>query len=459
MSRSGAHSIAHSTSSQTGRFVIACAVAAGAFALLFASLTSPFIALGLIAVVIAVVLPTTVASLSLAWVLVCRPSQELLHFSVAGVNLTEVDLLIVLATISSFAIPRREVGPAPRRLWHLALGLLAWPAWLTIRLALPTLAPVLSGSSAVDIRLITAYLAFVPILVLIVRRGGRFGLRLLAYASYISCAIAIAGWLALASHLTRPFQSAVVNVLELTTVRPGGELLVVLVGVLAFAGHAPTLFGTRWIPAVLILGELAVSQTLSMVIAIAAGSVLAWATTWRLRSLGSKTLIVICALLVAAIPLSGALSDSRFNLDRRLGEDSAGYREAELTAIEDVLESAPERMFLGEGPGSLIAVPNPYTGLTDVKRDSHNVYAAVALKGGIVGVVLYALPYLALMVALLRSRRAFGRASGAALGAALIVGITVPFAWTMAGTVGLWLFAFSALVVSTPRHVEEQENA
>jgi hypothetical protein len=405
-------------------------------------------AVGLMAV--AFVFPLVIFSGSIGWLLLERTSEELFKFSVGPRHFTDADILPFIALVAITLAPR----PAAR--YHLPpvavwIAIAAWPSWYLLRFTLPRFTDITFGSSVVDARSITAYLVFVPLAVATMKFGWSSLVRLVTGFGYLACAIALLAWAALATHLIGKTYNPFFNALALNDVRPGGELLVVITITLLVGGLAPKAFGSWIVSAVLLIGELAVSQTLSMVLAAGAGVLLVAVLRWReLRRVTQVALLVAAALSVGVLA-SGVLNGTRFDLIHRLGQDSAQYRVSEVNAIEHALAEEPQSAIAGAGPGSLIHVPNPFTHKTDVKGDAHNVYAAVALKTGLFGLALYALPAVLIAYLIARRRPQHWQAWLATYLAVAVLSFTVPFVWTAQGSAALFLvYLASGVTVRKP---------
>ena len=220
--------------------------------------------------------------------------------------------------------------------------------------------------------------------------------------------------------------------------------MVVILAVLVFLRKAPLALGSRVLSWGLIFGEVLVSQTLSIAIAIAVGVAVGNLLNWRALTFTSKSIAVSAALAIGLVTLGGAATGTRFDLSDRISSASAQYRLDEAVIVQSVLEGGPVVSLIGTGPGSLITVTNLYSHLDEVKRDTHNVYNNVALKTGIVGLVLFILPAFLALRRLAKSQAPTGRALAGALSAVCFVSITVPFLWTAAGVAALLLLLYLA---------------
>jgi hypothetical protein len=419
--------------------------AALVFCLCYLTLQNAAIALAVAGAVLALVLPTPTLVISVLWVLLCRPGSEMFQTSIGSLTVTEIDILPLLATLAAFRVPSAD-GARPRVQSSSWMLILAWPTWYVIRAALPSAGIAAhSGSIPVDLRNVSMYLVLIPLAIYMQRRGGRAGLKLVAYGAYIACAIALAAWLLLALGLVSPSRTTFVNFLSLSDVRPGGELLIAVTAVLLLLGQAPLAFGSRALSGFLLIAEVLVSQTLSLAIAIAAGFMVASLLRWRTFKFGQKLLSIAAVLLFLTVAVGGTSADSRFNLTTRLGEDSAQYRIGELEVVYGELSTSILASTIGAGPGSIIAVGNPYTHQTDLKRDTHNVYANIALKTGLVGVALFLWPMLVFLRHLVVAKEARSRALAGSLVAVLVLSISVPFVWTAGGFSGLMILYLAAL--------------
>jgi hypothetical protein len=417
--------------------------------LLFNSLELAAVALSFLVVASA---PRATLFLLLGWAMLCRPSMELLQFEVAGLSVSELDFIPVLALAAALLLPSRENALSWHVPWHVIAIILVWPMWYALRFALPKFGDTPFESPLVDARSILNYAVIVSLIILLRKQGWRVGYHLLAYVGYAACSIAIVAWLILAVGLVGPGSAHVVYFKALNDVRPGAELVVMILIVLLVAGVAPLPFRKRWLGWTLVVAEVLVSQTLSILLAVAVGVVVYIALRWRQMSPRLRKVILLTGVSTIAIgSVAAFLLDSRFDLISRLGEQSAEYRYNEIWAVLHVLTSDPFAAIFGAGPGSRIEVPNPYTHMIDVKRDAHNVFAAVGLKTGVLGLAAFLLPFVAAAIHLLRNPTRQSHGLQGALIAVLVVSLTVPFVWTSQGTTALLLFLLLCFGVAEQR--------
>lgn len=422
--------------------LIACAVGA-VLLITFLASGRPYIAVGVIALIIAIVLPRLTFTVAIFWVILCRPGYEAFQFSINGIHLTEVDFLPLIAAVAALSLRTTTSKDTP-----LSLGtwivLLAWPAWYVVRFALPQLGSVQFGSPFVDARNATMYVALLPLAIFILRRGWQAGLRLICYGGYIACGIAVVAWVLLVSGVLAPTTTTFVYFLSINDVRPGGEILVVVLAVLLAFGKAPLAFGSRALSIVLVVCELLVSQTLSMFIAIVLGIGFAALSQWHSLSFGKRFIAVAMTACFAVVAVGGIAADSRFDLASRISQDSAQYRANEFGQVVGVLSNDLMVTAIGTGPGSVLPVVDLYNGLTDVKRDTHDSFANIAFKSGVIGLILYLMPIALAVIRLLRTRRPVGRTLSAAFVAVCVLSVTVPFIWTASGLTALMLLCIVA---------------
>jgi len=432
------------------RWQIVAAAAFVACSTYFAA-SNPLIAFGIVAVALAVALPTPTFLISVLWILLCRPGSELLVTSIGSLTLTEIDLLPLLATIAAVRIP---TAPGVRQKTSTLswLALLAWPIWYLLRTLLPhASSSAYFGSVAVDLRSVSMYLVFIPIGLYVHRRGAVAGIKLVCYGAYVACAIAIAAWLLLTLGFVDPARTTFVNFLSISDVRPGGELLIAVTAVMLLLGQAPLAFGSRVLSVLLLIAEVLVSQTLSLALAIAAGFVVASLLRWGSFKLSHKLLAILAVLAFAGIAFGGLSGDSRFNLASRIGEDSAQYRVTELEVVARELSANGLSSAIGVGPGSVIAVNNPYTHAVDLKRDTHSLYSNIVLKTGLTGLALFLVPMVLSLRQLIAAKTLLSRAIAGSLVAVLVLSLTVPFVWTAGGFSGLAILYVVAANLATSR--------
>lgn len=407
-------------------------------------------AIAVVAICAAVVAPRTAFGFSLAWILLIRPGYELVHMNLGGIEISEIDLLPLVATVAALAVRSSgETGLRGPRFGSIAL-ILAYPAWLLLRfLILPTVSPI-QVSPVVDYRNISMFSVIIPLLLFIQKLGFDSLFRLLMRVAYLACFIAIGAWALLMLGVLKPANTAFVYFHTASDVRPGGELLVVVLAVTLLVGNAPLIARSRALSFAVVAAEFLVSQTLSMVVAVVAG-VIFHAVFHRD---GRTTKRVLSAIIVvgvfAGLAVGGVAAGSRFDLGERLGESSAQYRATEFSKLIAVVESSPLTLVAGAGAGSAIAVPNVYTSAIDVKRDTHNSYGNVTLKGGLVALILFVMPVIWSMFRLRGSARTGASALSASLSAILVLTITVPFVWTAPGLTALVALLLGSLSAVGP---------
>ena len=425
------------TSKVTTASAWAIVSALGVLVIVYFGVVFPAVAVAVIGLMVAVLAPMPTFVASTLWIIICRPGAELMQATVGSIHLTEVDVLPVVSTVAAISLSR-ATGKRSVRLseW---LALLAWPLWFAVRFAMPPLGATDFGSPVVDARNATMYVVIVPIAIFVARRGWRAGLSLLCYGGYIACGIAIVAWATLATGLSSPMMTAVVNSLALNDVRPGGEILVVMLAVLLALGKAPLIGGSRVVSLAIVAAELLASQTLSMFIAIVVGITLAAAVQWSTLRLGQRLIVAVLALLFLGLAVGGVAAGSRFDLLSRIDQASAQNRVNEFGLVTGVLFHDPLVASIGTGPGSLLHVDDLYSGLVDVKRDTHDSFANIAFKSGLLGLLLYLVPILMVFGRLVRTRRPYGRPLAATIAAVCALSVTVPFIWTASGFTALAL--------------------
>jgi O-antigen ligase len=392
-----------------------------------------------------VFMPTTAVMVSVSWILLVRPNAKLFQSTIAGFNVTEVDVLILLALVAGSRIPRRSDTFETRSLFSDWIPLLAWPIWMLLRALIPQIGSVLFGSPLVDLRILSSFLLIFPLWAIASRLGGDALLKLICYSAYAACAIAVVAWLMVRLNLVQSGSYPLVNLASgaAQDVRPGGEVLIPILAVLLVFNQAPLLLQSRWLSFLLLFGEILVSQTLSIVIASAAGVALALVMNWRHTSWAKRSLIMAFLVGSAFTAVSGAgvssSSDadvsSRFNLAQRIGQTSAQYRVAEFETLAGVFRDDPLVLAIGTGPGSLVAFNNGL--MHEVKNLTHNVYNNLILKTGLVGLVLFTGGFLLTFLRHWGKSGVLVRALAGSFGAIGVLSMTVPFASTVSGLAGL----------------------
>ncbi|WP_082099718.1 O-antigen ligase family protein [Demequina maris] len=411
------------------------AVMAVLVAVVYASVSTPLYAVLVVGLLIAFVAPTATMVTALAWVVLCRQGEALVHASVGGVAVSEIDGLLLLSVVAAIASQRGSNRVTARVPASFVVAIVSFPLLLLVRAALPTISSY-QGSALVDIRHVVPYLALIPAAALVSRFGRERAVSALAALGYVPVGVAIIGSIGYRLGLIAPGESALMLVDTAGAVRPGGELLVVILAARVATGGGPLLARSRVLTAALIVLELLLSQTLSIALAVGGGALVAVLVAGKSRGSLGRVFGGFAALAFLGLLVTGAFgAESRFNLATRLSEDSAGYRFAELAAISDAVLGDPLLVALGAGPGSEYAFTNPYSGLIEVKGDAHNVYAAVILKVGVVGLVAYLWPYLSTLRRLRNREDEDVTAAVSSIVAVLAVGLTVPFAWSTQGWV------------------------
>jgi len=415
-------------------------LAAGAAALISAASTkTPAFALLLIAVTVALMFPTLVIVASISWTILCRPGFEVLHVSVAGVSVSEMDVLLLLSLISAVRLSQlrgRQAIAFPH--WCL---ILAWPVWMAIRAVIPQQGDVIFASPFVDLHLAIFFLYAFPIFSVIRSRGAEWVICWLSALAYVVCVIAIVSYVGNLIGLVPLGQSSLVNLSPgPLTARPGGELLIVLLGVRLVFSKGPLVLRSKVLSFSLLISELLISQTLTLVLGIAGGVVIVMLVGWKTLNLGSRLVLVLCLAGVTAVAAGAGGGDSRFNLIQRSGENSAQYRVSELKTVGQIIERSPFVLAIGTGPGSLVQFEG--VAIQEIKRDTHSVFLTTTLKSGIVGTILFIAPFIAAAVVSIRSRRSGGHFELGVIAGFLIVNVAVPFLWTNSGLVaGIALIA------------------
>ncbi|NKY39970.1 O-antigen ligase family protein, partial [Cellulomonas septica] len=418
----------------------------------------------LAAVALAVALPWPVLVTSLLWVLLVRPGAEPVTLELGGITATDVDAAIVLATVAAAAVvvlPRRRTtdlldDAADRSPSVLTtadwLWVLAWPAWFVARAALPDVGTAAVGAAPlVDLRLLEAFLLLLPLAVVATRRGALVVVRGLIGVAALASVIAVLGAVALRSGVLPPMELPVVNLSGAAArdVRPGAEIVVVISAVVLLLSRTvagrlrPLLLGLLGI-------ELLVSQTLSMVLAIAAGVGATLLAAWRRVSTGVR--LGAAVLLLASLALVSGVLDpgGRYDLAQRSEQVSGQYRLSEVRTMTEAITETPLTALVGPGVGTELAFAGEL--VNSVKRDSHNVFLTIMLKSGLVGLVLFVAPLARVAVRAARRGGEVGRALGGAAVAVLVVSLTVPWWWTVNGMVAvLALYVASAAYGNVPR--------
>ncbi|WP_146243099.1 hypothetical protein [Curtobacterium sp. MCPF17_031] len=407
--------------------------------------STPLIAVAVVALAVAMFLPKPTFAVSLFWIFLVRPGYELLHMTIGGVAVTEIDLLPVLALAAVLAMPRNAKVSGKRVTVGTVALILAMPAWLTLRFIVVPPSGLLHVSPVVDYRNITMFCVVVPIWIYINKLGFAALFRLLMACAYLACGIAILAWVLLMSHLVAPANTTLVYFHAINDVRPGGELLVLVLAVALLVKRAPLLLGNRLLSMVVVAAEFAVSQTLSMVIAAVVGFVFFTVLFRGARSTGRVLAALVVLVLFGGVAVGGVAAGSRFDLGERLGESSAQYRATEFSQLTAAVTQSPANLVLGEGPGSALAVKNVYSGVVEIKRDTHNTYGNITLKGGLIALVLFLLPFGIGLRRLLKTKNEDDLRLAASLIAVAVLTITVPFVWTAAGLSALVALLFGAL--------------
>lgn len=407
--------------------------------------SSPFIAVAVVALAVAMFFPKPTFAVSLSWIFLVRPGFELLHMTIGGVVVTEIDLLPVLALAAVLAMPGNGKVSGGRVAVGTVALVLAMPAWLTLRfLVIPPSGP-LHVSPVVDYRNITMFCVVVPIWIYINKRGFAALFRLLMACAYLACGIAILAWVLLMSHLVEPANTTLVYFHAINDVRPGGEVLVLVLAVALLVKRAPLLLGNRLLSIVVVAAEFAVSQTLSMVIAAVAGFMFFTVLFRGPKSTGRVLAALVVLVLFGGVAVGGVAAGSRFDLGERLGESSAQYRATEFSQLTAAVTKSPATLLLGAGPGSALAVKNVYSGVVEIKRDTHNTYGNITLKGGLIALALFLLPPGIGLRRLLKTKNEDDLRLAASLIAVAVLTVTVPFVWTAAGLSALVALLFGAL--------------
>lgn len=431
---------------QRGRGVHLQRVAVASAVALFVTLgvavvQQPLLAVAVPALVVAAVAPRPTLYASLGWIMLCRPGQELVQVDLAGLALTEIEGLIVTALVASASLGVRSPGFTLRRRWFVLA--LAWPAWLVVRSLLPSLgSQVATVSPIVDLRLLEAYALLVPLAVVSQLRGARGIVHLLLGTALVACAIALVTWVLFSQSYVPAGEWSVVHT-SVTDgdVRPGGELVIGIALVYVLLAPAASLAGRRGLLVLCMVAELAVSKTLSLVLAVGAAATVVWMTSWRTLRPAASGVVLLGLLLVVALGSGLIDPGGRYDVGERLGETSGQYRASEARTIGEVLLESPVTLLVGAGVGTEFAFSDPL--VYEVKRDTHSVLLNVAAKSGLIGVGLFLFPFVWAGARAVRSGNQDGLALGGSLVAVFVISLTVPFWWTVAG-----MTAALALVVA-----------
>ncbi|BCW79806.1 hypothetical protein NicSoilC5_18250 [Arthrobacter sp. NicSoilC5] len=198
----------------------------------------------------------------------------------------------------------------------------------------------------------------------------------------------------------------------------------------------------------LLVGEILASQTLSIVIAAAAGALIALLLNWRALTSLKRTLVTV-ALIAGAIAalggqqttgLANADTTARFNVAERLGQSSVQYRVVEADTLDRIYNQDPLVVLIGTGPGSSVSFND--SAIHQVKNLTHNAYNNIILKSGYLGLICFVSGFFILSLRLLSTRERLRRSLVASLVAVAVLSVTVPFVSTVTGLCGLlWLCA------------------
>lgn len=403
------------------------------------ALVAPVLAMAVALIVVALAMPKYVMTISMAWVMLCRPGHELVQRSILGISVTELDALILLSVIAATSLRGKESRPGEESKNAVVGALLLWPAWLILRALLSVVEANGGASSFFDLRAAFPYMSIIPALALLRKYGKPYLMRVLCGVGYGAAVIAITVKMAVVFGYSLPAVSSL-WLIDSLVVRPGGELAVVILAATALTGNAPWILRSRLISWILILAELAISQTLSIVIAILLGWILAYVIGGSRRgATGRWPQLVSIVGVVLVVAWGGWWGGSRFDLPARLSEDSAGYRFNEATAVWAEVNESPVTFLAGLGPGSQYSFVNPYSGVEEVKGDAHDVYLYVWLKTGLIGVMLYLAPTLIALVMARRRRDGESSATIARVASVAVVAVSVPFALSVPGAVAaMW---------------------
>lgn len=381
--------------------------------------------------------PQAVITVSLAWVAVVRPSQEIVHVLIGGSTVTDTDVALALSVVSGLRILGRS-GRLPLTAGALVV-FAAWPGFYLVRALLPRLGDTAFVSPLVDLHIVSAYLLIIPVVALVTLHGTLWMLRRIVDLACIVSLIAVAGFL-LNSMGALPLGETtfIYTSLNPLVVRPGGEAVIGSALAIVVADNERS-FRFRIFAFTVLVCEVILSQTLTIVLGAAIGAAVWVLLNWRAAPRLGR-IAVVAAVLIVALLASGIVgAGSRFNLDQRAGEDSAQYRVEETQTVLDIVQAEPALLVSGTGPGSIITFFGQSIDTT--KRDTHNFYLTVLLKTGVLGLLLFVTP---LATALLRVARRRTRDRPAAGGyvSYLVVSLTVPFIGTTGGflvLVALWV--------------------
>lgn len=424
--------------------------------LYLATLRQPTLGLAMLAGVavlgVGITAPVAVVTASVAWIILVRPGAELLHLQLGPIQITEVELLATSSVIFSVVILLSD-KQAPWKLDKTSIYLLLlWPTIAVIRACFPTAGDTAFSSSAiVDLRLVGAYAIVIPIYALLRTQGVRFLINLILAIALIASLISVVAWALRASGLLANGEFAFVHVSgsSAADIRPGGEITVVFAALILITMWSSLGSRLRLALALAIPVEMLLSQTISMLIAIGAG--LAFSGIIVHRN-GNALLRILSVAGVAVILLlgSGVLgAGSRFDFTTRVDDSSSAYRLDELDQFLPAVTETPATLLLGTGVGTSFVL---YSGVssTEVKRDSHSVPLAVALKTGILGLALFLLPWILIVARGIAARRRYEVGAATCTVGLLVVSLTVPWWWTFDGMVAaLVVFCIGAARFST----------
>lgn len=399
-------------------------------------------------IALAATFPEAFITVAIGWIAICRPGAELVKAHVGGNTVTEVDVMVVFALISSLSwvLRERPCFPWPRR----ALLTLLWPTILGVRALLPALGlNTLHGSTLVDLRLVEAYVLLVPVVVLERRRGPRRLVEILMVIGIVASLVAVAALVGVRLGLLAPHEWSIVNVSASAAgdIRPGGELVVCIAAVLVILGTGFQSRRGRIVAAAAIMAELVLSKTLSLVLAIGVGSTSALMFGWRQVKPAVRRTMVAVTIVVVGLGLGVLDPGGRYDLGARVDQTSGQYRESELKLVSETLAAGPMIATVGAGVGTMFSFGGPY--VDQVKRDTHSVYSNVALKTGLLGLIAFLAPFVVGALRALRSGAPIGRAIAAALVAVATLSLTVPFAWTVPGLSAALVLLVAALSLPT----------
>lgn len=411
---------------------------------------APFVVMALL---IAFIFPTVTVVCAISLTLLLKPGVRIFEISIGGVSVTEVDGLILIGLLACCRIPKKAPPIHQRSKAASWWPLLAWPLWMVVRSLLPRVGDVLFGSPLVDLRILSAFVVLIPLWVVASRRGGEILLGIAAYSAYAACFTAVTAWGFARLGILAPGEYWFVTLSggAANDVRPGGEILIPILAVLLVFNAGPLLLNSRILSGGLLIGEILVSQTLSILVAVVVGLVLGLILNWRY--LPSIKRILICACLtgcaVMALGIQGpstvsnADATARFNLVARIGQSSAQYRVIEANTLERIYRADPMVAVIGTGPGSSVSFND--TAVHEVKNLTHNLYNNIIFKSGAVGLLAFIGGYFLISIRLLSRPGQLRRSLVASLGALSVVNFTVPFASTVPGLCGLLCLAAMAV--------------